>query len=200
VERQLNLRDLNDSTISVTTTGVSTTNNYVVAQADVNAYSLTDITFIDVRGILLSAGTSTEFDVEYSDDASTWTKFVDIPLIGSNPQNFRFLVGFAKPYWRVVRVGTTDLGAAVVTMSEFSVVTQQAVASSVKLIDFSVESSRHYLLVLSDQNLRVFTKSGVYKADIKVPFISDEVPDVRDTQVENVMLMFHEDITITASD
>lgn len=188
-----NLRDLNDSTVSVTTTGVSTTNNYVVAQADVSAYSLTDITFIDVRGILLSAGTSTEFDVEYSDDGSSWTKFVDIPLIGSNPQNFRFLVGFAKPYWRVVRVGTTDLGAAVVTMSEFSVVTQQAVASSVKLIDFSVESSRHYLLVLSDQNLRVFTKSGVYKADIKVPFVSDEVPDVRDTQVENVMLMFHED-------
>lgn len=188
-----NLRDNNDATVSVTTTPVGTTNNYVVAQGDVSAYTLTNITFIDVRGIKLSAGTSTEFDVEYSDDAVTWTKLVDIPLIGSNPQNFRFLAGIVKPYWRVVRVGTTDLGAAVVTMSEFSVVTQEAVASTVKLIDFSVESNRHYLLVLSDQNLRVFTKSGEYKADIKVPFLRTQVPDVRDTQVENVMLMFHED-------
>ena len=188
-----NLRDLNDATVSVTTTPVGTTNNYVVAQADVSAYTLTNLTFIDVRGIKLSTGTSDEFDVQYSDDSIAWTKLTDIPLIGTNPQNFRFLANIIKPYWRVVRVGVTDLGSAVVTMSELSIVQQGNTASEIKLIDFSIESYRHYLLAFSSQNIRIFDKYGNYKADIKTDYTSSNVKFLRGTQVENVMLLFNED-------
>jgi hypothetical protein len=188
-----NLIDFDDSTVSATTTGVSTTNNYVVAQYDLGASPSNAAVFIDVRGILLSSGTSSEFDVEYSDDASAWTKVADIPLIGSNAQNFRFSASGVHRYWRVVRVGTTDLGTATVTMSGFVVRIETATRSSVKLLDFSVEADRHYLLALTDRNIRIFNYSGTMVANIEVPFLSAEVSDVRDTQVENVMLLFHED-------
>ena len=189
----LNLRDGDDSTISVTTTPVGTTNNYVVAQGYISVSGLTNITFVDVRGIKLSAGTSSEFDVEYSDDSITWTKLTDIPLIGTSAQNFRFLANIVKPYWRVVRVGTTDLGSAVVTMSEFGIAVQSNVASEVKLVDFSIDSLTHYLLAFSYNNIRIFNKYGVYKADIKTNYTSSQVRYLRNTQVENVMLLFHED-------
>ncbi len=188
-----NLRDGDDTTVSVTTTPVGTTNNYVVAEGDVSGYTLTNTAFIDVRGIKLSTGTSDEFDVEYSDDAITWTKLTDIPLIGASSQNFRFLANIVKPYWRVVRVGTTDLGSAVVTMSEFRVVIETNVASEVKLVDFSVEADRHYLLAFSYENVRIFDKDGNYKADVKTSYTSAQVKFLRDTQVENVMLLFNED-------
>lgn len=182
-----------DTTTSSTTTGIGTTNNYVVAQYDLGTnYNSYEWAFIDVRGITLSSGTSDQFDIQYSDDASSWSKLTDVPLIGSNPQNFRFKITANHRYWRLARVGTTDLGGATVSLAVFRMFLTSS-TSNVKLLDFSVESDRHYLLVLTDYNIRVFSKTGFYKADISSPFSSAMVPNVRDTQVENVMLLFHED-------
>lgn len=183
--------DEDDTTSTSTTTNVSTTNPYIVAQMDLG--SATYVEVVDVRGILLTSGTSDEFDIEHSDDGSAWTKLIDIPLLGSNAQNFRFKAGVTKRYWRIVKTTGTDLGTAKVTLSDFNFFNESATASNVKLIDFSVESDRHYLLVLTDKNIRVFRTPSTYVADVKVDFLSADVPNVRDTQVENVMLMFHED-------
>ena len=185
------INDEDDTTTTTTTSNVSTTNPYVVAQMDLAGPVAVEI--LDVRGILLTSGTSDEFDVEYSDDASSWTKLTDIPLLGSNPQNFRFKVGLAKRYFRIVKNTATDLGTAKVTLSDFNVFAQSATASNVKLIDFSVESDRHYLLSLTDKNIRIYRTPDTYVADVKVDFLSADIPDVRDTQVENVMLLFQED-------
>ena len=183
--------DEDDTTSTSTTTNISTTNPYIVAQMDLG--SATYVEVVDVRGILLTSGTSDEFDIEHSDDGSAWTKLIDIPLLGSNAQNFRFKAGVTKRYWRIVKTTGTDLGTAKVTLSDFNFFNESATASNVKLIDFSVESDRHYLLVLTDKNIRVFRTPSTYVADVKVGFLSADVPDVRDTQVENVMLMFHKD-------
>lgn len=185
------INDEDDTTTTTTTSNVSTTNPYVVAQMDLAGPVAVEV--LDVRGILLTSGTSDEFDVEYSDDASSWTKLTDIPLLGSNPQNFRFKVGLAKRYFRIVKNTATDLGTAKVTLSDFNVFAQSATASNVKLIDFSVESDRHYLLSLTDKNIRIYRTPDTYVADVKVDFLSADIPDVRDTQVENVMLLFQED-------
>ncbi|MEK9983280.1 MAG: hypothetical protein VW879_00935 [Opitutae bacterium] len=193
------INDGDDATTSTTTTGISTLNPYVVAQYDFGAGLLKAHEYIDVRRISLSTGSSTEFKVQSSPNATTWNDIATVPLIGTNPQDFRFTIpyGLSDRYYRLARVGTTDLGAATVTLGEFNVweaTTSPGTNSEAKLIDFSVETDRNYLLSISDQNIRIYKTPNTHVADVKVPFTSAQVPTVRDTQVENVMLLFHEDV------
>jgi hypothetical protein len=154
--------DENDATSTSTTTNVSTTNPYIVAQMDLGSAEYVEV--VDVRGILLTSGTSDEFDIEHSDDGAAWTKHIDIPLIGSSAQNFRFKAGVTKRYWRIVKTTATDLGTAKVT-----------------------------LLIMTDKNVRILRTPDTYVADVKMEIQSVAIPDVRDTQVESVMLLFQED-------
>jgi hypothetical protein len=193
------INDGNDATTSTTTTGISTLNPYVVAQYDFGAGLLKVHEYIDVRRISLSTGSSTEFKIQFSENGTVWTDLVTVPLLGTNPQDFRFTIPFGSGgrYYRLARVGTTDLGAATVTLGEFNVweaTTSPGTNSESKLIDFSVETDRNYLLSISDQNIRIYKTPNTHVADVKVPFTSAQVPTVRDTQVENVMLLFHEDV------
>jgi hypothetical protein len=183
--------DEDDATSTSTTTNISTTNPYIVAQMDLGSAEYIEV--VDVRGILLTSGTSDEFDIEHSDDGSAWTKLVDIPLLGPSAQDFRFKAGVTKRYWRIVKTTATDLGTAKVTLSDFNLFNESATASNVKLLDFSVESDRHYLLILTDKNVRIIRTPDTYVADVKMAIQSAAIPDVRDTQVENVMLLFQED-------
>ena len=192
-----NIDDGNDATNTATTVGISTTNPYVVAQYD-QGFSLAVEQFIDVRGISLSSGSSSEFKVQYSTDGVAWTDAFDVPLIGTESQNYRYdtsAIG-GKRYWRLARIGSTDLGAATVTLSDFNIQINTGLndPSQAKLIDFSVESDRNYLLCLTDDNLNIYKAPDTYVASLKVPYTADQVPTVRDTQVENVMLLFHEDV------
>ena len=193
------INDGNDATTSTTTTGISTLNPYVVAQYDFGAGLLKAHEYIDIRRISLSTGSSTEFKIQFSENGTVWTDLVTVPLLGTNPQDFRFTIpyGSGGRYYRLARVGTTDLGAATVTLGEFNVweaTTSPGTNSESKLIDFSVETDRNYLLSISDQNIRIYKTPNTHVADVKVPFTSAQVPTVRDTQVENVMLLFHEDV------
>ena len=193
------INDGNDATTSTTTTGISTLNPYVVAQYDFGAGLLKAHEYIDIRRISLSTGSSTEFKIQFSENGTVWTDLVTVPLLGTNPQDFRFTIPFGSGgrYYRLARVGTTDLGAATVTLGEFNVweaTTSPGTNSESKLIDFSVETDRNYLLSISDQNIRIYKTPNTHVADVKVPFTSAQVPTVRDTQVENVMLLFHEDV------
>jgi len=185
------INDENDATSTSTTANISTTNPYVVAQMDLGSAEYIEV--VDVRGILLTSGTSNEFDIEHSDDGSAWTKLADIPLLGPSAQDFRFKAGVTKRYWRIVKTTATDLGTAKVTLSDFNLFNESATASNVKLLDFSVESDRHYLLVLTDKNIRIIRTPDTYVADVKMAMQSAAIPDIRDTQVENVMLLFQED-------
>ncbi|MHA2243010.1 MAG: hypothetical protein ACXACE_15520, partial [Candidatus Thorarchaeota archaeon] len=192
------IRDGDDATTTSTTVGISTTDPYVVAQLDfVTAQT---ILFIDIRRISLSAGTSSEFKVQTSNDGVAWTNAADVPLIGTNPQDFRFylpVLGISQRYWRLARIGSTDLTTTTVTLAGFAPVMRAGGIvdpSEAKLIDFSVETDRNYLLVLTDGNINIYKNPGNYVASVKMPFTSSQVPTVRDTQTESVMLLFHEDV------
>ena len=192
------LRDDDDTTTTSTTVGISTTDPYVVAQLDF--VTSQTIVFIDIRRISLSAGTSSEFKIQKSQDGIAWTNAADVPLIGTNPQDFRFYLpqlGLSTRYWRLARIGTTDLTTTTVTMAGFGFMMRAGGIvdpSEAKLIDFSVETDRNYLLVLTDQNINIYKNPGTYVASVKMPFTSDQVRTVRDTQTESVMLLFHEDV------
>ena len=187
-----NINDDNDSTVSVTTVGISTTNPYVVCNFDLG--SAKAIEFFDVRNVFLSAGTSNEFKIQYSTDNVTFVDAANVPLLGVSTQDFRLFVGKTARYWRLARIGATDLSTAVITVGTVAPIEQTGVASNVKMLDFSVEDDRHYLFVVTHNNIRVFRTPNTHVADIKVNILPTSVPEVRATQVENVMLLFQKNM------
>ena len=188
----------NDATTTSTTVAIGTTNDYVVVKADKGATNVAKIEFIDIRQISLSSGTSTEFKVQYSTDDVTYTDAGDVPLIGTSPQDFRIKIGIAARYWRLVRVGTTDLGSATITAAVFQLIQETGTDSDCKLEDFSVEDDRHYLVEFTRDNIAIFRSQLVglniqttRVADIKPTYDSTvDVSTVRTAQIENVMLVF----------
>ena len=191
------LNDGNDATTTSTTTPIGTTDPYVVAKMDL----LTDLPmkFIDLRQISLSAGTSSQFKVQYSTDDVTYTDAASVPLLGTNPQNFRLLVDQTARYWRLARIGATDLGSATVTIAGLSLYEESAILSTPRLVDMSVEDDRHYLVEFTRDNIAIFRSQLVginiqttRVADIKPLYsglTSAEIENIRVAQVENVMLI-----------
>ena len=188
----------NDATTTSTTVAIGTTNDYVVVKADKGATNIADIEFIDIRQISLSSGSSDEFKVQYSTDDVTYTDAGDVPLIGTSPQDFRIKIGIYARYWRLVRVGTTDLGSATITAAGFQLIQETGDDSDCKLEDFSVEDDRHYLIEFTRDNIAIFRSQLVGEtiqttrvADIKPTYDSTvDVSTVRTAQIENVMLVF----------
>ena len=191
------LEGVSDTTTTSTTVAIGTTNDYVVIKGDRGTTNIAETEFVDIRRISLSSGTSTEFKVQYSADDVTYTDAGDVPLIGTNPQDFRIKVGVYARYWRLIRVGTTDLGSATITAASFTLMQETGVDSDTKLEDFSVEDDRHYLVEFTRDNIAIFRSQlvGLYiqttrVADIKPTYSGGvDVSTVRTAQVENVMLV-----------
>jgi len=184
------LNDGNDATTTSTTTGISTTNPYIVAKMDL--LSAQAIEFVDLRQISLSSGTSSQFKIQYSTDDVTYTDAASVPLLGSNPQNFRLLVDQTARYWRLARIGSTDLGAATVTLAGLSLYQESAILSTPRLVDMSVEDDRHYLVEFTRDNIRIYRTPNTRVADIKPTYsglTSAQIENIRVAQVENVMLV-----------
>ena len=184
------LNDGDDTTTTSTTAGIGTTNPYVVAKMDL--ISAQAIKFIDVRRISLSSGTSTQFKVQYSSDDVTYTDAATISLIGTNPQDFRLTVSQTARYWRLARIGATDLGAATVTLAGLSLYQESAILSTPRLVDFSVEDDRHYLIEFTRDNIRIYRTPDTFVVDIKPIYSglpSEQIENIRVAQIENVMLI-----------
>ncbi len=184
------LNDGNDATTTSTTANISTTNPYIVAKMDLS--SAQAIKFVDIRQISLSAGTSTQFKIQYSTNDVTYTDAATVPLIGTNPQNFRLLLGQTARYWRLARIGATDLGTAKVTLAGLSLYEESAILSTPRLVDMSVEDDRHYLVEFTRDNIRIYRTPNTRVADIKPTYsglTSAQIENIRVAQVENVMLI-----------
>ena len=192
------LNDDDDTTTTSTTTAIGTNDPYVVAKMDLSSDQA--IKFIDIRQISLSSGTSTEFKVQYSTDDVTYTDAEDVALIGTNPQDFRLLVDQTARYWRLARVGATDLGSATVTIAGLSLYQESATLSTPRLVDMSVEDDRHYLIEFTRDNIAIF-RSQLIGFDIRTTRVADikptytalsssDIEGIRVAPIENVILIF----------
>ena len=206
-----NINDFDRSTVGLTTTnigvlGTAANPDYVVVLY--NVLGTTDRgRFIDVKDIKLSGTGSGEFKVQISGDGVSWTTKETI-TVTEVEQSYRIRLSdsFIGQYYRIVRTGDTgNLGTLKIQLSEFNVLYATDDASNVKTFDFSIETSRHYLCVVtggaettpSYGNMSIYrvtdqTFNFVPVAYLPLPFRSSEVAAVRDVQTENVMLMFHE--------
>ena len=210
-----NINDFDRTTVGLTTTNIGvlgTTgqsapdDEYIVALY--NVLGTTDRgVFIDVKDIKLSGTGSGQFKIQVSSNGSSWTTEETL-TVTAEAQSIRIRLDsdFVGQYYRIVRTGDTgDLGTLKIQLSEFNVLYSTGDVSDVKTFDFSIETDRHYLCVVtggadtspSFGNMSIYrvtdqTFNFVPVAYLPLPFKSTEVANVRDVQTENVMLMFHE--------
>ena len=206
-----NINDFDPATVGLTTTNIGVLGTGANADYVVAFYNIAGTVdlgkIVDVKNIQLSGTGSGVFKIQASVDNVSWGTFLSM-TVTQDAQSFRIRLSdaFSYKYFRIVRTGDTgNLGTLKIQLSEFNILYPTTTASDVKTFDFSVETNRHYLCVLtggadttpSYGNMAIYrvtdqTFSFVPVANLPMPFKSSEVADVRDVQTENVMLMFHE--------
>lgn len=191
----------NDEVTTEGDTAIGTTNPYVVAKYAGDQAGL-PVKFIDVVNISLFAGgsgsSSTQFKVQGSNDDATWTTIDSIPLVDTTPRTYRFGVDVNYQYYRLARVGSTDLGLAKLRIAQFNLFTTFAPSqyNNTKTFDLSVSRTEKYLLVMTDGNLRIYNAGSgqlSHDADVRIPYTNQQIPDVRDANTEGVIILFHEE-------
>ena len=150
-----NINDFDSSTVSVTTqnigiVGTSGNGDYVVALYDLSGESSRG-KFIEIKDIKLSGTGSGVFLLQVSSDNVSYSTKRTITVTAEG-QSFKDRIPDTSDvkYFRIIRTGDTgDLGSLKISVSEFNVLFASTSASEAKTFDFSVESDRHYLGVLT---------------------------------------------------
>jgi len=197
-----NLNDGNDNTYSIANANVSATPKWLVAQYDVGI-TPSEYLFIDVRNttILLNANTdniAANIFIEYSDNFNNWFEVGSFRINDTSQRNHRVKIdGQQHRYWRIVTDLVVGQGYSL-RVGEFNLKSVIASPSSnVKTFSWEYAADQSYLCVLSETNLRFYrtphegSSETVYIADVIVPYSGVDINDVKVTQTEGVMLMFH---------
>lgn len=186
-----NANDDDTGTSLTTTTNISTVNPYVVCSYDLG--SSKRIGVVRVKGLVISSGTGGEFYVQVSDDAVTWTSVGSEITLTTTAQYVSRRVQDSHRYVRLARIGSTDLGATTVTLTEFNVWTEGDVSSS-RLVPFSFSVTQTYMLVFTDKNIAVY-KDGLLQVDVEATdFLDDNIGEINWTQSADTAILVHEDI------
>ncbi len=156
-----NLNDFDPATAFVTTNALGTTSGYIIATYNISGQSELG-RFVEVKDIKLvvsGGGASTTaltgtFEVIAGVESNFSTKTtVGTITVSKNAQSFKFKVSDAQnyKYFKISRVtsDSVDLPSLFISVSEFNVLYESTTASDTKTFDFSVESNRHYLAVLT---------------------------------------------------
>lgn len=182
-----NANDNNTATLVTTTNNISTTNPYVVVHYDLG--SAKNIAFIDAVAASLTAGTSSEFQLQVSTDNSAWTSIGAVTM-STTAKTQRYRVNGSYRYVRFARIGATDLGTAKANIAELHVWVDSGTLSDCRMIDFTFSTSQTYMLVLTDTNIAVY-KDGVHQADIRAASHTHSLlSTVNWTQSADTLLLF----------
>lgn len=187
-----NANDRVYSTLLTTTNNISTTNPYVVVHYDLG--SSQSIAVIHILGLFLTAGSSSEFYIQCSADNASWTSIGDALTVTTSEKHYSRRVEASYRYVRLARIGTTDLGTAKVSLSDFNVYTQSSTNSAVRFINFEFNTDQSYMLALTDKNIAVYY-DGILQVDIPSTNITtDMLSDINWAQSADTLIIFHEDM------
>jgi hypothetical protein len=188
-------------TTKVTTTGnVSTTDPYVVIRYDLG--SAKSIQHADVHEIVATGSTSAEFRIQYSTDDIAWSDFGSaFPKVDTTERTYRRsnivsneFSSVSARYWRVAKVGGTDMGANTITISEFNLWVEGA-ASAVRLVTFEVSTATRYCIALTDRSGALYN-AGTLVESFPLPYASADLADVDVAVGADAMFFVHEDYPV----
>ena len=186
-----------DRTTTVqTNNNISTTDPYVVALWDLGAGPLPSIPFVILRGLGLTSGSSTQFEIQSSDDGIAWTTFADVPSIGTTAADFvlrapNWPTRVVARYWRLARIGSIDLGTAKVNLADMLLMNWTGV-SNCKMIPFEFSINDRYMMAVTDRVLSVY-RDGVFQAIFEVVYLNAAIPALNWTQSLDTLLIVQED-------
>ncbi len=196
-----NINDGDTATTTATTTPIGTTDPYVVAQYDLG--SAQEVVLVDVKGASLSVGSSDEFRIQYSDDGAAWFGSYRNLSLDTTSADKRIEINTVSGssslphrYWRLVKIGGTDAGAAVVNIAEFNLLVNSGTLSNVGNVGMSPDVGVDYLAILTDGNIQIIRYVGntlVNVGSVEAPYASADVSKVRGATLGSVTLLFHED-------
>tara|TARA_R110002167_G_scaffold366255_1_gene594027 strand:- start:15 stop:2588 length:2574 start_codon:yes stop_codon:yes gene_type:complete len=195
------INDGNDETY-----GISDAN--LTGTTEIAKYTFTsspNARFIDLKNVSIQTIDNVEqtatISVEFSPNNIVWIAFSPpLPISSFSVISQRYALpddwSSSILYYRI----TTNLTGATnrVKIGEYNLKTETTNLSNVKTFDFSYGADEHYLGVLTEGNMRFFRApyeggaETIYAGDVILPYLSAEIPSVRDAQTENVMLTFQE--------
>ncbi len=200
-----NVNDDDETTELTTTTQISTTDGYVVVHYDLG--SAQTVLFADVVEMrLLNSSTALELDdeiyIQYSTDDSVWTSVGD-PIPVSNPSLAAPVVNFERSrrktgpitarYWRVARIGSTDLGARYAGLMEFTLWTASSSLSGSRLAYFNASLTERFLLIFTSRNVAIY-KSGVFQTNVRTPYTSDQLTAIDWAHKQDSLIVVHQSV------
>jgi len=200
------LNDNNRGTSTQTTTPPGTTTDWVFVDCDITAIAFGNVAMIEVTDMVTTAGTTDDMMFQYSTDGgTTWTDQQAIPLIGTNPQNFRFPVEPTSSVtdWRIIRKGSDSFAGNIGASGVNYYYGAGRDGDLVKLESFEVESDRNYLVEFNKTNIRIYRTDAIVGDPVQrvidiTPiwegypggiFGDVDVSTIRTATVENVMLI-----------
>lgn len=189
------------TTLVTTVNNVSTTNPYVVVRYDLG--SAVAISHADVLRIRSTGSTSTQFRIQFSQDDALWGDFGDpFPMIDTSERTYRrtsfsvegALFPTTARYWRVVRVGATDMGANQISLAGFELWADSGVVSNVRLLSFELNTDARYIVALTDRSATVFVNGAIPDSGtLPMPYASADLADLDAVVGADALLMVHED-------
>lgn len=187
--------DDNENTLLTTTANVSTTNPYVVTSVDLGSPQL--VAFADVTQIFTpsAGGASTQFCIQYSADNSTWTTLgSSFPALDTTTRAYRRAGPVTARYWRVAKIGGTDMGTAVISLADFNLWMDSGAVSAGRAIPYEVSTNEEYSLVLTDRSALIVDAGTGAIVDHQVsPYVSDDLSAIDATSDAESLIVVHED-------
>lgn len=188
--------DADESTVVLTSNNISTTNPYVALRYDLG--SAKTVRHVDIIKAKLTTGTSEQFALQYSTNDATWVS-VSAFYLDTDERTYRFtpLTGssaISARYWRIARVGATDLGAAVFSVAEFNIWTETSTVSAVRLIPFELNSDQQYMIALTDRAGYIYQDGELVDGGyFPTPYESADLADVDAVVGADSLFMVHPD-------
>lgn len=186
-----NAKDDNSATVVTTSTNVSTLDPYVVIHYDLG--SAKAVLFADACNIASSGGSSTQFRIQYSTDNVAWTDFgAAFEAIDTTVRSYRRAGPITARYWRVAKVGGTDMGAVTMVLSDFTLWQDSGNVSAGRSLSFEISTEDRYTVVLTDRSLTVFSDETLVSRQ-PAPWASADLADIDAASNAETMVVVHED-------
>jgi len=187
--------DDDDTTRFATTAAIGTANPYEVVRYDLG--SAKPVLYADALGAALTAGAAAdEFRIQYSANGTAWTDFGRPLALATAEASARRTAPAGTPvsarYWRIARIGTSDLGSAKVSLAGFHLWQEGAALSPARLVAFAFNTEQTYLLCFTDRGAAVFASDALV-ADLPSPFPAAAVAQFSWAQSADTLLITQAD-------
>lgn len=181
----------NDPTTTFTTTAdVSTIDPYVVLFINLGTPTL--VQYASVEGLASVAGSSTHFQIQYSTDNMSWTTLgTEFTAVDSTPRAYLREGPVTAQYWRVAKIGGTDMGATKMKINEFNIWTMGSVVSEVRTIPFEVSTTDQYVVMLTERIGSIYRVDGTLVSRVQTPYLSADLALIDADNDAETMVIVH---------